>query len=135
MANASHRDRVRVTLDERAFEGCGGTLASRVRGPEWRIVEIAGEPAAGDHPVTLRFKGSSRMGGSAPCNTYGGDRRLDGERLVFGHMFSTMMACPEPAMSQDLALFRRLGSARDWRIGEQGELVIEGEGGAAVARC
>lgn len=134
MANVSHPDRVRVTLGERVFEGCGGTLASRVTGPEWRIVEIAGEPAAGDHPVTLRFEENGRMGGRAPCNTYGGDWRLDGERLVFGRVFSTMMACPEPAMSQDLALFRILGSARDWRIGEQGELVIEGEGGAVVAR-
>jgi heat shock protein HslJ len=135
MANLTHPDRVRVTLGERAFEGCGGTLASRVTGPEWRIVEIAGEPAAGDRPATLRFEENGRMGGRAPCNTtYGGDWRLDGERLVFGRLFSTMMACPEPAMSQEQALFRILGSARDWRIGEQGDLVIEGEGGAVVAR-
>lgn len=37
-------------------------------------------------------------------------------------------------MAQEQALFRILATAGAWRIGEQGELVIEGEGGAVIAR-
>jgi heat shock protein HslJ len=37
-------------------------------------------------------------------------------------------------MAQEQALFRILQTARSWRIGETGELTIEGEAGAVVAR-
>ncbi|MCS6932903.1 MAG: META domain-containing protein [Acetobacteraceae bacterium] len=95
-----------MTLGERVFEDCGGMLASRVTGPEWRTIEIAGEPAAGDRPTALRFEKNGRMGRQARCNTYGGDWRLDGERRVFHRMSSAIMACPERSMSQAMALFR-----------------------------
>ena len=134
MSGVAFADRVTVEAEGTTFSGCGGTLASRLTGPEWTIAEIGGQPAAGRAPVTLRFEEGGRTGGQGPCNVYGGEWRLDGERLVFGRMFSTMMACPEPAMSQEQALHRLLQTARAWRIGEQGELVIEGEGGAIVAR-
>jgi heat shock protein HslJ/uncharacterized lipoprotein YbaY len=134
MSGVAFADRATVEAEGTTFSGCGGTLASRLTGPEWTIAEIAGRPAAGRAPVTLRFEENGRTGGQGPCNVFGGDWRLDGERLAFGRMFSTMMACPEPAMSQEQALHRLLRSVTAWRIGERGELVIEGEGGALVAR-
>jgi heat shock protein HslJ/uncharacterized lipoprotein YbaY len=134
MSGVAFADRVTVEAEGRILSGCGGSLASRLTGPEWTIAEIAGQPAAGRAPVTLRFEEGGRDGGQGPCNVFGGDWRLDGERRVFGRMVSTMMACPEPAMSQEQALHRLLRSVTVWRIGEQGELVIEGEGGALVAR-
>lgn len=134
MGGVGFANRVSVEAEGRTLAGCGGTLASRLTGAEWTVTEIAGQPAAGLRPVTLRFAGSGRTGGQGPCNAYGGDWRLIGERLAFGRLFSTMMACPEPAMTQERALFRILETASAWRIGEQGGLVIEGEAGALVAR-
>ena len=61
-------------------------------------------------------------------------RFTEGERLAFGPMAATMMLCPEPAMTQEQALFRLLGTARAHRFDETGALVIEGEGGPLVAR-
>jgi heat shock protein HslJ/uncharacterized lipoprotein YbaY len=134
MSGVAFTDRVTVVAEGATLSGCGGTLASRLTGADWTIAEINGQPAAGRAPVTLRFEEGGRAGGQGPCNVYGGEWRLEGERLTFGRMFSTMMACPEPAMSQEQALHRLFGTVRGWRIGEQGELVIEGEGGSLVAR-
>jgi heat shock protein HslJ/uncharacterized lipoprotein YbaY len=134
MSGVAFPDRVTVEAEGMILSGCGGTLASRLTGPAWTIIEIAGRPAAGRAPVTLRFDENGRAGGQGPCNLYRGEWRLEGERLVFGRMVSTMMACPEPEMAQEQALHRLLQSVTAWRIGEQGELVIEGEGGALVAR-
>jgi heat shock protein HslJ len=134
MSGVAHPERVRVTLGDRTLEGCGGMLAARLTGAAWTLAEIAGAKAAGEKPVTLHFEEGGQLAGQGACNRFGGAWRLDGERLVIGRMFSTMMACAEPAMAQDMALFRLLETARAWRIGEQGELVIEGEGGRVVGR-
>lgn len=134
MSGVGFANRVSVTAEGPRLAGCGGTLAARLTGAEWTVTEIAGQPAAGLRPVTLRFADPDRTGGQGPCNTVGGDWRLIGECLAFGRLFSTMMACPEPAMTQGRALFRILETARASRIGEEGDLVIEGEAGALVAR-
>lgn len=113
-----------------AREARPATLA----GPAWIVASIAGAVPAGRRPVTLRFEEGGRMGGQGPCNSYGGQWSLDGGRLSVRGVFSTMMACPEPAMTQERALFRILETARAWSIGEQGGLSIEGEGGTLTAR-
>jgi uncharacterized membrane protein/membrane-bound inhibitor of C-type lysozyme len=73
MSGVGFANRVTVEAEGRTFSGCGGTLASRLVGAPWTVTEIAGQPAAGLRPVTLRFEEGGRSGGQGPCNTYGGD--------------------------------------------------------------
>jgi heat shock protein HslJ/uncharacterized membrane protein len=135
MSGASFPDRVRVEHAGRAWEGCGASPAGRLVGEAWRVESLAGAALAGLRaPVTLDFVAPDAVGGQAPCNRYRGSWRLEGERLSFGPMAATMMACPEPAMGHEQRLFRLLGSASAHRFDETGALVIEGEGGPLVAR-
>jgi heat shock protein HslJ len=135
MSGAALPDRVRVEQGGRAWEGCGASPAGRLVGAAWRVESLGGALLAGSRaPVTLDFVAPDAAGGQGPCNRYRGAWRLEGERLVFGPMAATMMLCPEPAMSQEQALFRLLGTARGHRFDETGALVIEGEGGPLVAR-
>jgi heat shock protein HslJ/uncharacterized membrane protein len=134
MSGVAFPDRVSVEAEGRRFEGCGGTLVARLAGPEWTVIRIGDEAPGGERPVTLGLDASGQVSGQGPCNRILGSWRLDDDRLVFGPLASTMMACPDPAMAQEQALFRILQTARSWRIGETGELTIEGEAGAVVAR-
>jgi heat shock protein HslJ len=135
MSGAALPDRVRIETGGRVLEGCGASPAGRLVGAAWRIESIGGAPLAGMRaPVTLDFLAPDAAGGQGPCNRYRGAWRIEGERLVFGPMAATMMMCPEPAMSQEQALFRLFGTLRAHRFDETGALVLEGEGGPLVAR-
>jgi heat shock protein HslJ len=78
-------------------------------GSSWRLVAyrsgaILAELPAGSAPAHILFE-SGRVGGSAGCNRLAGTYRLDGERLAFEpNMAATMMACPEPLMTQEQAV-------------------------------
>ncbi|MCC7256863.1 MAG: META domain-containing protein [Gammaproteobacteria bacterium] len=81
-------------------ETCGNTLAeSPLRGTYWKLVRL------GDAPVVASMKqreahlvlatDEARVSGSGGCNRLIGGFEIDGEKLRFGRMASTMMACPE----------------------------------------
>jgi len=66
-------------------------------------------------PARLRFEGG-RVTGSAGCNRLMGDYELKGEGIRFqAPMASTMMACPEPLMSQEQAVHAALASVASYR--------------------
>ena len=82
------------------------------------------EPVAGPIPARFRFE-AGRVAGKAGCNQIGGAYTLDGNKLSFkANMASTMMACPEPLMTQDQAVGAALVKVAGYRVdGELLELV------------
>jgi heat shock protein HslJ len=52
--------------------------------------------------VSLRIDGTE-VGGTAACNQYGGEMERDGDRITFGALFMTEMACDEPLMALESA--------------------------------
>lgn len=52
--------------------------------------------------VSLRIDGSE-IGGTAACNQYGGEMERDGDRVTFGALSMTEMACDEPLMALEAA--------------------------------
>ncbi len=73
-----------------------------------------------------------RLGGSGGCNRLAGSYRLDGDRLEFGELATTKMACAE-GMATEAALLAALNAVRSWRIvGEHLELL--GADGTPLAR-
>jgi len=66
-------------------------------GGRWTVTAIEGEPVPARVTPTLARDGD-RVGGNGGCNQYGGGITIAGERLSFGQLVSTMMACPSPAM-------------------------------------
>ncbi|MCL4833371.1 MAG: META domain-containing protein [Caldilineaceae bacterium] len=67
---------------------------------EWQLVEIR---PSGDSPLvvenpgkyTLQFADNGTLGGQLDCNFLSGTFTLDGDKLVFGPIASTMAFCPE----------------------------------------
>jgi heat shock protein HslJ len=69
---------------------------------------------AREPPLLLRPDGR-RPGGFGGCNALAGGYWVDGERLEFGPVASTMMACPE-GMDMEAAFFAALGQVWRWQV-------------------
>jgi len=71
--------------------------ARALEGSRWRAIELAGKPTPAQDPAReahLEFQSDGRVSGSDGCNTVTGTYRLEGERISFGRMAASLMACP-----------------------------------------
>ena len=101
-------------------------------GSEWVLQAFGPEDeelAVTSPAITVMFGADSTFAGSAGCNRYFG-RFLTpgGDSLTLGEAGSTMMACPEPAMTQEYRYLQALGNVGRYRM-EAGELVLLDEAG------
>jgi heat shock protein HslJ len=70
--------------------------AKPLEGSRWRAVELAGKPTPAQdpaHEAYLEFQAGGRVSGSDGCNTLTGTYSLKGDRITFGQMAATQMAC------------------------------------------
>lgn len=84
-------------------------------GSTWVLVALP-DDAAPQAEITLTFDAENRVGGNGGCNSYGGNYTLDGDTLTFSALFSTMMACAEPSMAQELAYLSALESTQTYTL-------------------
>ena len=94
----------------------------------WRPVEIAGKPVVihggtREPHIILRREGA-RVTGFTGCNTLAGGYVQDRDRLMFGKMITTRMACvAEASNAMEAAFVKALADAASYRIvGESLEL-------------
>jgi heat shock protein HslJ len=79
-----------------ALAGQAGEAPSLI-GPTWVAIELAGTPVPltpAERQPSLEFVAGGRVAGSDGCNRVRATYRLDGERLSFGPVAATRMACP-----------------------------------------
>jgi heat shock protein HslJ len=93
--------------------------AAALEGTEWRLVDIGGQPspAAADstrHPGFTLLAEGRKVQGSAGCNRMRGTYQLDGDKLKFGPLATTRMACP--AMQTETAFLKALKQATRYEI-------------------
>lgn len=114
------------TASAPAAAGGDTTLA----GPEWRLVQLNGQPApmgAGGRPATLQFMDGGRVAGFGGCNRIAGPYMVTGDSIRFGPLVMTRMACSEgmeletafAAALDSVERYRREGSALElWRAAD-----------------
>jgi heat shock protein HslJ len=142
MSDTQHPVTARVSLaDGRFLAGCcrvakvtneaptGAHARPAIEGPVWRLESLPGADAkalaASQRGVNLRFDGG-RVDGFSGCNQLMGSYAIDGDRVTFGPLAGSMMACPEPAMALETAVRKALsGSLRFAIHGEQLRLTAE----------
>ena len=67
-----------------------------LEGPYWKAIELAGKPMPAQDPqreAHLQFQAGGRVSGSDGCNRLTGTYQRSGDRLTFGQMAATQMAC------------------------------------------
>ena len=83
-------------------------------GTAWRVADIEQRGVLKDAETTLRFETDDRVAGSGGCNRYFGAVSIDGSRVTFGDLGSTMMACPEQVMDQERRFLQALERTRSF---------------------
>lgn len=105
--------------------------------PTWELRSYSSNgtmvPVINGTTVTATFENGS-VGGSAGCNSYGGDYTVDGSALTIGTLFRTEMYCLEPAgiMEQEDRYLDLLGTATGYRIEGDMLTITDGSGGAVL---
>ncbi len=126
MSGEEYTHTVTVRVDQREVRGCGRALATGdMTGIYWKLTELDGRPAlatTAPQEAHLRISDDgSTVTGSTGCNGFRGRSQLSGERVKFGPLTSTLMACVDPDLgSQEQRFLRALESAD--------KLVAEGDG-------
>lgn len=133
MSGVPHPETVRLRLDGRTLNGCGGDPAALLQGAAWRVESIGGKPAAGEQPTTINFDDVGRVYGQGPCNVFTGGYSI-GEGLVFTPVGSTMRMCAPAAMESEAALHKVLHGTVPFAIAADGALRIGDGPDALVAR-
>jgi heat shock protein HslJ len=118
-------------------EACGpANGTSPLRGTTWRLVRLGGaavEPATAAREPQLRFDADApRVAGSTGCNRFAGGFTLEGERLAFGALAATKMACVA-GMAEEAAFLAALQRTARQRAGPH-HLELLDERGAVLAR-
>ncbi len=106
--------------------GCGDSGASAVSLEQttWQLEMLGTQPALKARPVTLVFQADNQVGGEAGCNSYGGTYSLNGDKLTFSYLSSTLRACAEPEfMEQEQKYMSSLAQTAGYKL-EGNRLVI-----------
>jgi putative lipoprotein len=101
-------------------------------GKTWALTRLNGESVDPTVRSTLSVDARSRAAGATGCNRWFGTASFEGASLTFTGVGMTRMACPKPAMDREAAYTRMLAGVRSWKLAE-GELILAGEGGKALA--
>jgi heat shock protein HslJ len=98
-----------------------GDAVASLENVRWELVSWgspgAETPVIEGSTVTLEFSASGEVGGSGGCNSYGGNYEVQENRLVFGEIVSTLIACADQAVTeQEMQYLAALQSAGRYEI-------------------
>lgn len=114
---------------------CDKPAAATLEDSYWELVQLGSEPVklATDQraPYLVLASAGHRASGYAGCNGMTGGYTLEGAKLSFTQMASTMMACAQ-GMELEQAFHAALAKTAKWRL-EGSRLVLLDAGGSIVA--
>jgi heat shock protein HslJ len=103
---------------------------TQLAGGAWRLVDLNGRTPPPAPDVTLEFT-ADQVGGTAPCNGFGGAYRYDPSNGAFGidRLISTKRACVAgPGNELEAAYFAGLRAVTEANVDADGRLVLVGAG-------
>ncbi len=133
MSDFTYADTVRVTVDGRSLEGCGGaTLApDTLANTSWEIVSINGGRVPGGEQYQLSFS-DNQVSGRAGCNSFSGSYRVGRDGFQAGPLAMTRLACPGPRMQHEQAVSRILAGRVRLFYPDGRTLVMRGVAGGEI---
>jgi heat shock protein HslJ len=90
--------------------------AESLVGPDWSLRSLGGKPVIAGTTLTAAFSGDGRVSGSSGCNRYFGRAQGESGRLSVGPLGSTMMACAQDVMDQEMLYLASLQAATSFTI-------------------
>lgn len=109
-----------------------GKTTPSLSGTDWKLVSygpISNQiPAAEGIDTSLKFGADGQVNGNMGCNSFGGEYTQKDDQITFGALASTLMACPEPQMSQEGAAFAILTSSVNFTIDGDTLTIVDASG-------
>jgi copper homeostasis protein (lipoprotein) len=111
----------------------GGAVGASVplEKTEWKLVRLGDVAVRVEdqhrEPQLVFDPASHRVSGSGGCNRIVGGYELNGEKLTFGQMASTMMACAS-GMETEQNFLKALGEVKRWKIAGHELELMDGAG-------
>ncbi len=102
-------------LVEVGSEELGQVSLQDLMGTSWTVEQLDfDQPVQGDEPITAEFA-DGQVAGSGGCNRYNAPVSSDdAQSLTIGPAISTLMACPEPLMTQEMQYLTALQNTMQW---------------------
>ena len=91
---------------------------------KWQATEISGASVAADVQTTLEIAEDGQSTGSGGCNTFRGMAEFSITAISFGPLAGTKMACPEPAMNQEVKFHKALEQVKAWKFEQPHHLLL-----------
>ncbi|MBB3331255.1 heat shock protein HslJ [Halomonas campaniensis] len=123
-----------------AMAGCAGydttyggaTVNETLENTYWKLVTVGEHKAvvvdeAREAHLVLHAE-DSRLAGSTGCNRMMGEYERDGDRLRFGQVATTMMACPGEVMGLEREFLDALDAVASWQVEGETLTLVDGEG-------
>jgi heat shock protein HslJ len=101
----------------------------------WVIEQARAEPILDKRRARLVLGRDGRLGGHNSCNAMTGTFTLRGERISFGPIATTRMACPELQREQEDRILSALELAATARVRADGLLEIRDADGRGLLRA
>lgn len=76
----------------------------------WSVTSIGGDPVLPGAGLTLTISSDWRAGGHAGCNSYFAEAAIEADKLAFGPVAGTRMACAPEIMAQETRFFAALAA-------------------------
>lgn len=96
-------------------------------GTEWRLVSLGGAAVLDAAPATLALPEAGRVAGQGSCNRFFGSYTLVDDRIAFGQMGMTRMACAGAVGEQENRYMAALQKAQRVQVdGARMTLSVEG---------
>ena len=73
-------------------------------------------PAVTGAEATLTFDGEGNVTGNGGCNSLGGKYKIDGTKIAFSDITSTLMACDDARMAQESVVTQVLSGTAEYEI-------------------
>ena len=94
------------------LSACSGGTSASLTGT-WELVSYGSPasptPAAAEVDTSVIFDEDGTISGNVGCNDFGGDYKVDGNKITFGPISSTLMMCADTAVGdQETAVLKTL---------------------------
>lgn len=83
---------------------------------KWLAEDIRGGGVLDRVESVLELAPDGQVTGSGGCNRMSGRAEITGDRITFGPLLSTKMACAPAVMAQEDKFFAALNQAAAWRV-------------------
>jgi putative lipoprotein len=101
----------------------------------WLAEDIGGAGVLDDVQSTLTIAEDGTVSGRGGCNGFGGMATISGEKLSFGPLAGTLMACPEAVMDQERKFHDALAATAAFRLdAAERKLVLLDAAGTELVR-